>query len=110
MDMNDNYSLRRYSLADGTVETLTNDRVEAYNVASGVLIYQKYSTTDPQLIMMNDDGSNPQVIAIGNYTKINFTSQFAYFRAFNDDTMTFKVRLGGEPTVSAFIAASNAVP
>jgi hypothetical protein len=109
MDIGNNYCLRRLSLADGTIETLVTERVEAYNVAYGTIIYQNYSTTNPVLTKMNDDGSEPVVIAQGNFTKINFTSQYAYFRAFGDDTMTFKVRLAGEPTVSAFIAASNAV-
>jgi hypothetical protein len=109
MDLGNNYNLRRYSLLDGSIETLATDRVEAYNVGNGVIIYQKYSQTNPELIKMNDDGSNPVVIAPGNYWKINFTSQFAYFQAFDNETVTQRVPLYGEPVVNVFTAARNAV-
>lgn len=108
MDVPNNYRLCRYSLAQNVVEVLTNDRVDCFNVGNGYIYYQKNSTTDPQLICMRTDGSNVQVVAAGNYTDINMSSQFVYFREFGADEVTYHSPLGSN-YYEPFRAAQEAV-
>ncbi len=108
MDVAENYRLCRYSLSQGVIEVLTNDRVDCFNVGSGYIYYQKNSST-PQLICMRTDGSNAFVVAEGNYTDINMTSQYIYFRAFDDPYTTYHSFIGSSGC-SEFTAALEAVP
>ena len=85
MDASSNYRLCRYSLSTGAVEVLTEDRVDTYNVGSGYVYYQKNDADAPALMRMEADGSNPEVVALGIYSDINLTSQYAYFHEFNSD-------------------------
>ena len=85
MDASTNYRLCRYSLSTGAVEVLTEDRVDTYNVGNGYVYYQKNDADAPALMRMEADGSNPEVVALGIYSDINLTSQYAYFHEFNSD-------------------------
>lgn len=109
MDVAENYRLCRYSLSQGVIEVLTNDRVDCFNVGSGFIYYQKNDSTAPQLICMRTDGTNAFVVAEGNYTNINMTSQYVYFRAF-DDNITIYHSFIGSNGYSDFTAALEAVP
>ncbi len=109
MDQASNYRLCRYSLAENIIQILTEDRVDTYNVGSGLIYYQKNDTSEPALIRMSIDGSNPEVVAEGNYTKINMTSQYVYFRMFGDDVTTYRTPLYGYPEASIFTSAAEAV-
>mgnify|MGYP001056563777 FL=1 len=109
MDVAENYRLCRYSLSQGVIEVLTNDRVDCFNVGSGYIYYQKNDSVSPQLICMRTDGSNAFVVAEGNYTDINMTSQCVYFRAFDDQLTTYHSFLGGSGYTD-FTAAMEAVP
>ncbi len=93
MDVDRNYALSRYSFSKQQKEILTRDRVDCYNIGNGYIYYQKNSTT-PQLKMMRTDGTDEAVIAEGNYTKINMTSQYVYFREFGIDGTTYHCPIG----------------
>ncbi len=94
MDVSSNYRLCRYSLSQQTVEVLTNDRVDCFNVGSGYIYYQKNDAASPQLKCMHTDGSNVLVIAEGVYQNINMTSQYVYFQEFGDEKSLYHARLG----------------
>lgn len=94
MDIEHNYRLCRYSMSQGTTEVLTNDRVDCFNVGYGYIYYQKNSQTNPQLIKIASDGSNPAVVAEGNFHNINITSQYVYFQQYDLDNIMYHVRLG----------------
>lgn len=108
MDVAENYRLCRYSLSQGVIEVLTNDRVDCFNVGNGYIYYQKNGNS-PQLICMRTDGSNAFAVADGTYTDINMTSQYVYFRAFDDTTTLYHSPLGGGGYAD-FTAAMEAVP
>lgn len=108
MDVENNYRLCRYSLSQNVIEVLTNDRVDCFNVGSGFIYYQKNSN-EPQLICMRADGTNAVVIAEGNYTHINMTSQYVYFQAFDDNTTIYHSYIGSG-SCSSFTAAMEAIP
>lgn len=107
MDAASDYRLCRYGLSDGSVSILTEDRVDTYNVGSGYIYYQKNSTDAPAAVRMNTDGSNPQILSLGNYSEINLTSQYAYFHAFDADTPIYRVSHLSD-SVSEFDAAKAA--
>lgn len=93
LDVAGNYRLCRYCLSLNIVEILTEDRVDCFNVGGGYIYYQK-NGSDARLICMQTDGSNPQTVAIGNYTRINMTSRYVYFQAFGDESTTYHSPLG----------------
>lgn len=101
LDVANDYRLCRYSLSLNVIEALTNDRVDCFNVGGGFIYYQKNggakSAAQPgaaQLKCMRTDGSDVRVIAEGNYTNINMTSQYVYFQTFGDDTVMYHSAIG----------------
>ncbi len=107
MDPGNDYQLRRYSLSEGTIEILTTDKVQLYNVGNGLIYYQTMGNV-PGLYFMSTDGKGQTLIANGQYTDINMTSMYVYFRDFFDDTVTYHA-ITGSTSYSAFSAA-NAKP
>ena len=107
MDASSNYRLCRYSLSTGAVEVLTEDRVDTYNVGSGYVYYQKNDADAPALMRMEADGSNPEIVALGIYSDINLTAQYAYFDEFNSD-VPMKRTPHSYIEVSDFAAAKQA--
>ena len=110
MDVDANYRLCRLDLAnlDAGATVLTNDRVDVYNVYGNCIFYQRNAETNPALIRMNMDGSKPEVVAEGNYTNINCTSNYTYFQLFGQDTPVYKVATNGGTQVTNFDAARDA--
>lgn len=95
LDVANDYRLCRYNMNQSVIEVLTNDRVDCFNVGSGYIYYQSNSTTAPALKMMGTDGSNPTVVAEGNYTNINMTSRYVYFQEFGVGNSLYHCPLGG---------------
>ncbi len=99
----DDYPLCRFDLRNRVVEKLTEDRVDAFNVLGGVIFYQRNDKDTPALIRMATDGSDPTVIAIGNYQNINMTDTYTYFHAYKEPTNLFRVSTTGSPRPEAFV-------
>ncbi len=109
MNISDDYKLCRYDMATGEVQTLTQDRVDCYLVCGNYIFYQKNSETEPAIKVMYTDGSDPRMIAEGNYTSINATSKFVYFMGFGENAPMYKVSLeSGDFQVMTFDAARDA--
>ena len=108
MDVDDNYKLCRYSLADWSTTTLTEDRVDAFNVYEDIIYYQSNSSTEPALKRMHTNGSGLETVAVGNYTNINITSEYVYFTGFNSEVPVYKTSTFGSVNVETFDAALNA--
>lgn len=94
LDVANNYRLCRYSISRNEIQVMTNDRVDCYNVGGGYIYYQKNSASQPQLKYMSVSGGASYVLAEGNYTHINLTSQYVYFQSFNDNTTMYHAPLG----------------
>jgi hypothetical protein len=109
LNMDDNYRLYRHSLSGGYSEVLTNDRVECFNIEDDIIFYQNLSNDTPALFRMNADGSDVVVVRSGVHTKINLTSQYAYFQVYGDEKNTYQAALYGTPNAGLFTAAANAV-
>lgn len=95
MNIDDSYRIYRMKLSDHTTEKLTDDRVDLFNIQNGNIFYQKNSEQSPALMRMNADGSNVSVIASGNYTSINCSSNYAYFYSFGEEAPIYRVPLSG---------------
>ena len=103
MNIDDSYRIYRYDLSLRTQEKLTDYTVDLFNVYGDSIFFQKNSETEPALMRMGTDGSNPQVIAEGNYKDINCTSTYTYFYGLSDKDPILKVpTASGSTDVSYF--------
>lgn len=102
MNVADNYSLYRYSISEGTNQKLTNDRIDVFNVYGNYIYYQKNDLQAPQLIRITADGTNPEVVAEGNYTNINITSAYTYFQEFGEPLPLYQTPTSGAVSVTEF--------
>lgn len=109
MDVSSKYRLCRYSLSGNTVEILTNDRVDGFNVGNFYIYYQKNDRERPALMRMALDGSNPEIVAEGNFENISITSYYTYFNEFGLDTPVYRTPTDGAVDVSEFTAARDGV-
>lgn len=108
LDTGNNYQLCRYDLTDGSNTVLTTDRVDLFNVAGSYVYYQKNDPSSPALMRMGIDGSNPEIVAEGNYSDINVTSSYVYFHSFGADTPVYQTSTYGPISVMTFDAAKAA--
>ncbi|MCI6551931.1 MAG: DUF5050 domain-containing protein [Lachnospiraceae bacterium] len=108
MDIESDYRLCRYSPTDSTVEVLTDDRVDFFNVCGNYIYYQKSSEDAPALKRMYRDGSGTEVVAEGLYKNINATSRYVYFTGIYSDSPMYRTPLNGSVQVSTFDAAEAA--
>ena len=111
MKPSDNYRLYRRALNGGeeTEERLTEDRIDCYNIAfdAGYIYYQKNSKDSPAIKRMMLDGSGPEEILPGNYTEINITSRYVYFRPFDDPETCFHQSVSGPVSPAPFIPGNG---
>lgn len=105
MDVSNNYHLCRYSIPNNTVEILSRERLDSFNLYGNIIYYQVSSYSEPALKRMRTDGSEVVTIAEGVYTDINITSEYTYFRAFEDERTTYFTKTFGAPSVKEFVAA-----
>ena len=100
MNMTDDYCLYRYSLSDGHLTKITDERIDTFNVFGGVIFYQR--NRDPALIRVNSDGSDAMVIAEGNFENINCTSNFTFFSPFKQKEIYMTYTFGGNGETALF--------
>ena len=99
----DNYPLCRYNISTRSVEQLTEDRVDCFNILGNVIFYQRNAADTPAIIRMAADGSSPALVALGNYTNINMTTTYTYFQSYGDPMDMFRVSTTGNPNPEAFV-------
>ena len=100
MNMNDNYCLYRYSMSDGSLTKITNERLDTFNVYNGMIFYQR--NQDPALIRVAADGSGAIIIAEGNYENINCTGNFTFFSPFKEKETYMTYTSGGNGETALF--------
>lgn len=96
MDAEKNYRLCRYSFLDKTTEVVTEDRIECYNVGNGYIYYQCISPKGATLKMIPTDLTGQTILAMGNFTNINMTSEYVYFQEYGQTTSLFHSALGSD--------------
>lgn len=108
LDVAGDYRLCRYSLSEDKVEVLTHDRVDCFNLAGGYIYYQKNSVSEPALKRMTLSGQDAEIVAEGNYTRINVTSRYVYFSLYDNEMLIYRTPINGPISVSSFSAAQAA--
>lgn len=108
MDLSQHYALSRLELNSGTVETLTTDRVEFFNVSDDYVFYQTVDSETPALKRINKDGSGMVTLAEGVYHNLCLTSRYLYFSEYGDDTTMYHCAVGSDYP-EEFQAALDAV-
>lgn len=105
LNVNDDYKLYRYDIGSTQMVKLTNKRVDSYNVLNDIIFYQQNGTNDAALIRINSDGSNPEVVATGNYKNISITSNYTFFRPYDEDEedVYFYTSTMGAPSPQKFV-------
>ena len=96
MDLSQHYALSRLELTSGTVETLTTDRVEFFNVSDDYVFYQTVDRESPALKRINKDGSGMVTLAEGVYHNLCLTSRYLYFNAYGDDITMYHCEIGSD--------------
>ena len=101
LDNEQNYTLTRTDLSGGAPVTLSDDRIDCYNITGDYIYFQRNSTSAPALCRMKTDGSDYTVITEGNYTNINATETDIYFRDFASGVM-YKTPIADPSDVEVF--------
>lgn len=102
LDCMNNYALLKLDLEAMTFSQIVDDRIDCYNVYGDYIYYQKSDPDSPCLCRIRTDGSGYEEIAAGNYTEINVTSRYVYFRMFGSDTSFFCTPTTGKIHVTSF--------
>ena len=101
IDPTNDYELHRYDTRSDTDMTISTERLDFFN-KYGDLIYYQVSYQNPALHRVNTDGSNDIIIAEGIYKDIQTTSNYVYFRSYDDDTITYHANHYGTLRVDYF--------
>ena len=102
LDNENNYTLASTDLSGSSaITTLSDDRIDCYNITGNYIYFQRNSTSAPALCRMKTDGSDYTVIAEGNYTNINATETDVYFRDFASGVM-YKTPIADPSDVEIF--------
>lgn len=88
MDPTNNYSLKKCNISSGDEIVLSEERLEFFNKYGDFIYYQTNSDT-PMLRRMFYDGTNDMLIAEGIYSDIQCTSNYVYFRSFDNPDITY---------------------
>jgi len=102
MNVSDNYALYRYDLSSHINAKLTNERLDTFNVYGSSIFYQTSSQKNPCLMRMKIDGTDQEIIASGVFTEINCTSEYTFFRAYDNETLFYYVPTQFGTQVSEF--------
>ncbi len=108
LDIQNNYRLARYNMSDGSIELLSKERVDCFNLNTEYIFYQTNDSENPLLKRMSIDGSTDETVLEGNYTSINMTSTYVYFVPFENQEMMYKTPSYGSINVTEFDVARNA--
>ena len=101
LDPLDDYSLKKYSQAYGEEITLVEERLDFFN-KYGEMIYYQVNSPSPALHRIYSDGTNDIILAEGVFSDIQTTSNYVYFRPFDDPSLTYHASHYGSLQVEPF--------
>lgn len=108
MNIDADYRLFCYNMANGELTALTEERLDFYNIYDNVIFYQTSGTSAPALMRMTLDGGSREMVASGAYHRINATSAYTYFQPFDDDQIIYRTSTFGPVAVDQFPEAAAA--
>jgi hypothetical protein len=102
MDAENDYHLYRYDKSTGDISEVTDCRLDCYNITNEYVYYQKSGDT-PALCRISLDGfTGEETVASGTFTDINVTSQYVYFRDYNNQDVFYKTPADDDILVTRF--------
>ena len=102
LDAAADYRLCRYDKSDGSVTTLVDAWVDAYNLTGEYVYYQKNAGADSALCRLRLDGFSPEEIVMpGTFNRIHTTSQYIYFSSFQNPEMVYQTPANGNLSVTS---------
>lgn len=107
LDVSSNYKLCRYDLSSGSVDIISEERVEMFNLNDMYVYYQTNSSDGNALKRAFLDGTGVETIASGNYNNINITSQYVYFQPFDNQDIMYRTPAYDAISVMGFDAAAR---
>ncbi|MBR4174657.1 MAG: DUF5050 domain-containing protein [Lachnospiraceae bacterium] len=108
MNVQDDYRIYKGFISTGESEKITDERVDCFNVTPTGIFYQANTTYYTGLMKCDLDGGNPIEVMEGNFTALNSTGSYLYFKKFGEEGFMYKTPIIGAPMVSEFSAAREA--
>lgn len=108
LSMDGKYNLCRHALGSDTVEVLTTDRVDCFNVYGDIIFYSVSAGKNPALKRMHLDGAANEQVMEGVFHNINVTEEFAYFTPYDSPTPIYRQSTYGNVFVTEFTEARDA--
>jgi len=102
IDPKSDYELHRFSPQSETDQILSKERLDFYN-KYGDYIYYQVSSPTAALHRVRIDGTDDIIIAEGVYKDIQTTSNYVYFRSYDDESITYHANHTGTLKVDRFV-------
>ncbi|MCR5798529.1 MAG: DUF5050 domain-containing protein [Lachnospiraceae bacterium] len=102
IDPFDDYTLHRYDPFSDTDTKLSEERIDFYNIYGDIIYYQVSVGPNPSLHRISSDGSGDTVLSEGVFKDIQTTSQYVYYRSFDDETVVFHAPHNGTSPAGPF--------
>ena len=103
LDGDKDYSLWRTNLYSGESQLLSTARIDCFNVDRLHIYYSTSASETPALVRCNLDGSDQTILYEGIVNSINLTSQYIYFKLYDDDSMFYHMPIDGSGAATPFI-------
>ena len=100
LNVADDYRLYRIRTSNQSVERMTEDSVDLFNVQNGVIFYSRMGS--PALMRMIAGTGFAETVSDGAFEKISFAGDYAFFRAFGTYNLYY-CSVNGPAMLQAFM-------
>ncbi len=97
----DNYSICRTNMVNGSSEVVTKDRADCFTMNDSYIYYCYSDGLLSQLRRCDIDGGNTVILFQGVVNELNLTSRYLYFKVYGNDTVLYHIPLDGSAPASA---------
>ncbi|MCR5250502.1 MAG: DUF5050 domain-containing protein [Lachnospiraceae bacterium] len=112
LDMDDDLKLKSVSLYDNNLFTISEERIETFNLYGDTIYYQTIDESGGDnyaFKRIRIDGSGEEVLREGVVRDIQITSGYVYFRDYKADLPVYQLPTYGSGSIQVFQAAADAV-
>lgn len=103
IDPDNHYSLNRYDPVNDEYEVLADGRIDFYNLWGDIIYYQVSYGSSPALHRVSTDGTGDIILVNGIYKDLQTTTQYVYFRSYEDESLVFHASHYGSSEPEQFI-------
>ena len=111
LDADDDYHLKAFSVADGSVSVIAAERCDTFNRYGNIIYYQTAgrNSSDYALKRIFTDGTGMETVRNGVHKNISIAAGYVFFRDFQSDVPVYMTPLSGSVNVSTFDIAALSV-